>query len=398
MRKKLLILGGSRYVIPAIEAAHRLGVYVITCDYLPNNIAHKFSDEYYNISIIDKEAVLMLAKKLKIDGIISFATDPGVVVAAYVAEKLGLPTSPYNSVKILQNKNLFRNFLKKNNFNTPKYKYFNEKDRISIDDFKYPFIVKPVDSAGSKGVTKVESEQDLQDAVKIAFSYSLNKKIIIEEFIQQQGCSSDTDCFSVDGELVFISFNCQYFDKNAANPYTPAYYVWPSNMPPRAIEILKIELQRLVTLLNLKTSIYNIETRLGVNGKVYIMEVSPRAGGNRLSEVLKMACGQDLITSNIKAALGMKIDTLRNPQYESYYAEYILHSNKNGKFKGIWIDRNVEKNNLVQKDLWVQEGDLVHTFTGANETIGTLILKFTSFEIANKILVNNKKWLKILVE
>lgn len=61
-QKKLMLLGGLRYLLPVIEAAHDLGYYVITCDYLPNNIAHKYSDEYCNVSIIDKEAVLALAK------------------------------------------------------------------------------------------------------------------------------------------------------------------------------------------------------------------------------------------------------------------------------------------------------------------------------------------------
>lgn len=67
--KKLLLLGGSRYAIPLIETAHKLGIYVITCDYLPNNIAHKYSDEYCNISIIDKEATLEAARNLNIDGV-----------------------------------------------------------------------------------------------------------------------------------------------------------------------------------------------------------------------------------------------------------------------------------------------------------------------------------------
>ena len=60
-----MILGGSRYAMPVIEAAHELGIYVITCDYLPDNIAHKYSDEYCNVSIIDKEATLKAAKNLK---------------------------------------------------------------------------------------------------------------------------------------------------------------------------------------------------------------------------------------------------------------------------------------------------------------------------------------------
>ena len=71
--KRLLLLGGLRYLLPVIDAAHKLGCYVITCDYLPDNIAHKYSDEYHNVSILDKEAVLVLAKKLNIDGIMAFA-------------------------------------------------------------------------------------------------------------------------------------------------------------------------------------------------------------------------------------------------------------------------------------------------------------------------------------
>ena len=56
--KKILLLGGSRYILPVIKKAHELGIYVITCDYLPDNIAHKYSDEYVNVSIIDKEIVV----------------------------------------------------------------------------------------------------------------------------------------------------------------------------------------------------------------------------------------------------------------------------------------------------------------------------------------------------
>ena len=110
-QKKILLLGGLRYLLPVIKAAHDLGYYVITCDYLPDNIAHKYADEYHNVSIIDKEAVLALARELQIDGIMSFAVDPGVVTAAYVQEQMGLPAcGPYESVCILQNKDRFRRF------------------------------------------------------------------------------------------------------------------------------------------------------------------------------------------------------------------------------------------------------------------------------------------------
>ena len=108
-QKKLMLLGGLRYLLPVIKAAHEQGYYVITADYLPNNIAHKYSDEYCNVSIIEKEAVLREAERLHIDGIMSFACDPGVVAASYVQNKMGLPSfGPFESIEILQNKDKFR--------------------------------------------------------------------------------------------------------------------------------------------------------------------------------------------------------------------------------------------------------------------------------------------------
>ena len=166
-QKKLMLLGGIRYLLPAIEAAHKHEVKVITVDYIPDNIAHQYSDEYHNVSILDKEAVLRLAKDCKIDGILSYAVDPGVVAAAYVAEQMGLPfTCSYETACILQDKSLFRQFLTENGFNVPTAKgYTSKEDALSeIDMFHWPVIVKPVDSAGSKGVSKVEELKNLPNA------------------------------------------------------------------------------------------------------------------------------------------------------------------------------------------------------------------------------------------
>ena len=254
--KKLLLLGGAQYLLPVIKEAHKLGLYVITCDYLPDNIAHKYSDEYRNVSIIDKDAVLDTARELGIDGVMSFACDPGVVTAAYVAEKLGLPfAGSYEAVSILQNKGCFRRFLAESGFNVPWAKSYTEPAEALADSsgFNWPMIVKPVDSAGSKGVTRVDSPDGLPAAIKHAKAFSICGDFIIEEFITQQGFSSDTDCFSVDGELRYCSFDEQHFDAHADNPYTPAAYAWPSTMPAWAQAELRQELQRLITLLSLGT-------------------------------------------------------------------------------------------------------------------------------------------------
>lgn len=397
--KKLLLLGGSKYLLPAIKAAHELGVYVITCDYLPDNIAHQYSDEYHNVSIVDKEAVLELARTLEIDGIMSYATDPGVIVAAYVAEKLGLPGCPYESVKILQNKGLFRSFLKEHNFNVPTAKSFSTlEEAIShADDFQWPVIVKPVDSAGSKGVTRVDEISKLPEAVCHAKKYSLTDTFIIEEFIEKDGASTDTDSFSVDGELVFCSFNDQWFDPTAANPYTPAAYLWPCTMPLKAQKELRSELQRLMKLLNMTTTIYNIETRLGKDGKPYIMEMTPRAGGNRLSEVLKYACGQDLVMAAVKGSLGMEVQSLTDPVYDGWWGECILHSNEEGIYHKLDIAESLQRC-IIELDLWVKEGEQVHSFTGANEAIGTIIIRCESSEELHRYIEHIDEYIKVCVK
>ena len=396
--KKLMLLGGIRYLLPVIEAAHRHGYYVITVDYVPENIAHQYSDEFHNVSILDKDAVLQLAQELNIDGILSFGVDPGVVTAAYVAEQMGLSFQcSYESASILQDKSRFRQFLKDNNFNVPNAKGYSSKEEALADTayYNWPVIVKPVDSAGSKGVTRVDELGQLSSAIDYALSESHNGHFIIEDFLEKEGNSSDCDSFTVDGELVFCSFNDQHFDSQAINPYTPAAFSWPSTMPQWAQAELMGELQRLMSLLNVKTGVYNIETRLCKNGKPYIMELAPRGGGNRLSEMMKYVSGQDLIDNCVRAAVGEPTDTISQPKYNGYWAEVILHSDSNGIFQTINIDKSTENRYLVEKDIWVKKGDKVQGFSGANTTIGTLVLRFKKERELIKFINNINKWITI---
>lgn len=399
-QKKLMLLGGLRYLLPVIKAAHNHNIYVITVDYIPDNIAHNFSDEYHNVSIIDKDSILNLAQELKIDGIMSFAVDPGVVTAAYVAEKMGLPfQGSYESVSILQNKEKFRKFLTENKFNVPNAKGYTtlsdaEKD---ADFFYWPVIVKPVDSAGSKGCSRVDDPKDLAPAVEYALSESHNGHFIIEDFLEKVGNSSDTDSFSVNGKLVYCSFSDQRFDVNAENPYAPSAYSWPATMPQTAQNELYSELQRLVDLLHLDTGIYNIETRLCTNGKPYIMEMSPRGGGNRLAEMLNYASRVHLIDNAVRAAVGLPTDDMSMPHYYGHLAEVILHADNEGEFLSLEVDDD-KKLKVIETDLWIKPGDKVHGFSGANEAIGTLVIRFDSEEELETAMSDISSWCKVIVK
>lgn len=397
--KKLMLLGGSRYLLPVIEAARKLGLYVITCDYLPDNYAHKYADAYCNVSIIHQDAVLEAARKLEIDGIMSFACDPGVVTAAYVAEKMGLPScGSYESVSILQNKGRFRKFLADNGFNVPTAKGYTSIDEAlqDTDLFHWPVIVKPVDSAGSKGVTRVDDPKKLEDSIRYALSFSHCNEFIVEDFLEKVGHSSDSDCFSVDGELKFLSFSSQRFDAKAGNPYTPSAFSWPASLTDEHQKELASEIQRVLTLLDMGTSLYNIETRECTDGKAYIMELSPRAGGNRLSEMLRFATGVDLIENAVRAAVGLPLDGMEQRPYNGCWAEVILHSDTAGVFDHLWIHDDIQRN-IVQEDLWVAPGDTVGDFSGANESIGTLVLKFDNEDALQKVMEDLPSFVKVVL-
>ena len=399
-QKRLMLLGGLRYLLPVIEEAHKLGVHVITADYLPDNIAHKYSDEYCNVSIIDKEAVLKAAQELQIDGILSHAVDPGVISAAYVAEEMGLPFQcSYEAACILQDKSRFREFLTENGFNCPHARgYSNVEDALKdIDFFTWPVIVKPVDSAGSKGVTKVESPQDLSKAIETALSSSISQKIIIEDFLEKDGFSVGSESFVINGQLVYNGFYDQYFDNESINPYTPSAEVWPSIMQVKYQKEVKSELQRLFSLLHITTGLFNVECRVCKNGKVYLMEVSPRAGGNRLAEMLNYAADVNLNAAETRKAVGLPVGDIHEPNYKGHFAILVLHSEKKGIFDGISINSDFRKNHSIEEEIRVSQGDNVDFFTGANAAIGTLFLKFDTRKELAEALANQKEWLEIRV-
>ncbi len=401
--KKILLLGGSRYLIPVIDVCHKFKYYTITCDYLPDNAAHKYSDEYHNVSIIDKEAVLSLAEKLGVDGVMSFACDPGVTTAAYVAERMGLPFQcSYESASILQDKGRFRKFLWDNGFNCPHAKSYDDVNKAinDIDYFTWPVIVKPVDSAGSKGVTRVDYPNELRKAIETAIQGSHNGRFIIEDFITFCGYHSSADCFTVEGKLVFCTFSDQLFDDEADNPYTPAKIIWPSTMKTEHQKYLSNEIQRLMNLLGMRNGIYNIETCVGADGKPYIMEVSPRGGGCKIAEIQQLATGMDLISAEILSALGEKIPEFNTIEFDGVWCEYVIHNaiGEQGTFKELIIDSNVREKYVKVIDMTTQHGDYVEPFTGANKALGDMFLRFESREELDSVMDNVNDWMHIILE
>jgi biotin carboxylase len=287
--------------------------------------------------------------------------------------------------------------LAENGFNCPHAKGYNNAEAAlkDVDYFEWPVIVKPVDSAGSKGVTKVEDPKNLQQAIDTALASSISKNFIIEDFLEKEGFSVGSESFVVDGKLLYNGFYDQYFNDEATNPYTPSAEVWPSVMKKEYQEEIKSELQRLVTLLGITTGLFNVECRVCKNGKAYLMEVSPRAGGNRLAEMLNYAADVNINEAETRKAVGLSVGSIHEPNYRGHFAILVLHSDREGIFEGISIEDDFRKKHVIEEEIRVSQGDKIFSFSGANAALGTLFLKFESREKLAEALAHQKKWLKI---
>jgi len=382
-QKKILLLGGSAQQVVAIKTAKDLGLYTVLCDYLPDNPGQYLADKFYNESTTDVEAVYRIAKDEGVSGILAYASDPAALPAAIVCERLGLPTNPAVSIAILGVKHKFRKFLAENNFSCPNTHIFHHSDNIediksTINQFTFPIVVKPTDSSGSKGVSMLNDTFNLEKAIKWADSYSRNKILIVEEFIQRGfPYVIGGDIFVWNGKIVlFGEMSCLRGD--GGKGLIPIGKKKPSMLQDVEIQEVHNELQRLVTLLDIQFGELNIELLIDKNGKSHFLEVGPRAGGNMIPLQLSDAFGVNLVKANVLAAMG------ENPQIEineqpGCFMTYVLHSYKDGKFAGVHYSSEIEPF-VYRREIYKKEGDAVESFDGAGKACGIIFIHFDSVD------------------
>lgn len=397
--KTLLLLGGSFQQTIAIKKAKEMGYKTIVCDYLPDNPGQFVADKFYLASTTDREEILNIAKKEKIDGILAYASDPAAPTAAYVAETLGLPSNPLSSVEILCYKDRFREFLSKNGFNTPKSVAlsYEEAETADIGDLSFPVIVKPVDSSGSKGVSRVDCTYQLSEAIKNALSYSRCKKVIVEEWVERNGYQVAGDGLSLNGKLVFRYFGNDHFDSGCRNPFVPVAASFPYCGTNRIHIKIHNEVQRLISLLKMNNCTYNFDIRVDKDENVYLMEIAPRNGGNYIPQVINYATGIDLVECAIKIALGESICNIKQPSITGFYAYYSVHSDSSGILQSIEISEMAQKH-IIENYITATPGDFVKDYIGSNTTLGILIMKYDSMAQMIRMIENPKEWITVKVK
>ncbi|NOU59275.1 ATP-grasp domain-containing protein [Marinifilum caeruleilacunae] len=397
-KKKILILGGTSFQVPCIKYAKAMNYHVITCDYLPDNPGHKYSDEFYNVSTTDLKAVLKLARKLEVDGVLAYASDPAAPTAAYVAEKMGLPGNPYKSVKTLSEKDLYRSFLRLKKFNTPFYgAYSSLKDFAdSQEEFQYPILVKPVDSSGSKGISAVNDFWEMDKAITHAMKFSRCKRFIVEEFIEKKYPQLDGDIFVYNGKIIAYYLGDQGNDVEV-NPFVPSSINYPSLLPKNIHVKIQSELQRAIDLLKIKFGGFNIEVIVDEKDEIYLIEIGARNGGNCIPDIIKCASNVDMIKMSVDACMGVEPKIQNRKDINNFYTTYVIHSNEDGKFKSLKVHESIT-DYVLDIRLMVEKGGNVYRFSGSNCTVGIGLLEFPNLQIRDKMMDKIEEFIAVELE
>lgn len=391
-RRSILMLGGSRQQVVAIERAHELGLRTVVCDYLPDNPGRLVADSFHLVSTTDRETVLAVAREERVSGVLAYASDPAAPTAACVAEAMGLPTNPLAAVEALSVKTRFREALHQaglpcpGSVAIPASATDAEAARL-ISGLRWPVVVKPTDSSGSKGVTVVRDPVGLPHALEVARVRSRNGILIAEEHV---GAAFPHvvggDVFVVGGEVTFWGLmSCL---RDGAHPLVPVGKKTPPGLSATQAANVKGCLQRLVGHLGVAFGELNVEVILGEGDVPYVLELGARAGGNMIPVQLSDASGCDLVAANVLAAMG---EDPRVPTWDSCtpgspaVATVVVHADRAGTFRGIELSAEAEAA-CYRQVMYVGEGDVVGAMEDAGRALGILFLRFDCEEDMNGLL------------
>ncbi|MGB4268085.1 MAG: ATP-grasp domain-containing protein [Spirochaetota bacterium] len=390
--KKLLYVGGAHSDIPLIQAAKNIGFYVITTGNRKDDLGHKYSDEFHSCDYSNKEEVLNLAEKLKIDFICPCCNDFSMISCSYVAEQLQLPGfDSYENTLTIHHKDKFREFCNTHNFPVPKAMNFTDFESViqSLNNFDFPIIVKPVDLTGGKGVARIDTVDQAHKLIKNAFSISKQKKIVIEEFIQ--GSNHGLSTFLKDKKVVFYFCDDEHY---YINKYLVSGASCPSSVPQSVIDMLCNVYENMASLLNLKDGIFHTQFILKDN-KPYITEICRRPPGDLYVKLVEYATGVAYSDYIIKAFTNGSLDDLTYKPIQSAITRHCIMSSSSGRIKRITISSLIA-NNIFDSLYLLREGDFIHDHL--NQKAGIVFIRYNSEIEMNKFVPHLQDLIKIETE
>lgn len=400
--KTVLFLGAAAFQTPPIFYAREKGYRVVTCDNRPENPGHAFADKSYCVSTRDKVGVLRVAKKEKINAILTYASDVSMPVAVWVARKLCLPGPTIQAVQILTDKSLFREFLMKRklqtNFLFEKFTLAERQKALRyLKSVALPRLVKPVDSGGSKGVALVRRKKDISSALREAYRESFSEKIIVEEFIQKKGMQICGDAYMERGVLKFAEFGDGYFydDGRFLAPWGESF---PSSQPKAFLTILKKKIQTICRDAGFLNGVVNVDALVNAKGEIFILEIGPRSGGNFLQDAIFLRTGVRLVEAVVESALHRSYRFHCQPRFSrKFFACYMLHSRKAGVLRSVDFNACLQKN-ILRYIAYLEPGSPVKPFTKGSHAVGHLLLSFDSADTMRKTMLKMPHLCRVLLK
>ncbi len=334
--KKLLIIGGGEMQVPIIKKAKELNHFCIISDLDPRAPGFAYADVTLNISTLDIEKTLEIARYYKIDGVVTTSDFP-VRTSALVCENLGLKGLSKYAAETCTNKYAQRQAMLATSYYVPKHFLFSSTAEINNykNELIFPLIVKPIDSSASRGVSKVENIDELLSAFNYAVQFSHDKKIIVEEFIDGNEYSVESLTQNRRTHIVAVTQKSTIGSENKY--FVESSHIIPADITQSQEKEIHDYIKNIIHFLKIDDSATHAEIKLSSKGPVMI-EIGARLGGDYItSDLVPLSTGVDMLGNVIKIALNQKIDVnktkslfcgVRFINSENYkYAEKLIAAN-----------------------------------------------------------------------
>ncbi len=315
---KALVLAGGFPQIELINEIKSRGIEVLLADYYAEPVAKKYADKFYQVSTLDVDGIREVAKKEKVDFLITACTDQALLTVARVSEEIGLPCYiDYKTALNVTNKAYMKEVFEKNEIPTARHIILEELDKDKISHLRYPLIVKPVDCNSSKGVKKVQNFEELQPAFEKAVEYSRTNTAVIEEFVS--GVEISVDIYVENGKANILSVSKS--EKIADND---KFVIFRGGYPVKEAEpvmgLIEDTAQKIADAFGLKNTPMLMQA-ISDGNTINVLEFSARTGGGVKYIMIEKSSGFNVIKAVVDLTLGIK------PHYEKKEtaAKYLLN-------------------------------------------------------------------------
>lgn len=297
----LAIIGASYLQLPIIEKAKAMGYTTHVFAWSAGDVGESAADYFYPISIVEKELILEKCREIGISGICSIASDLAMVTVNYVAEHMGLIGNSLDCTYITTNKHAMREAFLKNGDPTPKSILVESMEDLAGTDLDFPVIVKPIDRSGSRGITKVEKAEDLENAICRAKQQGFLKCALVEEFAA--GIEYSVECLSWKGNHTFLAMTRKY--TTGAPNFIETGHLQPAPIETDLLERVKGTVFHALDSLKIAYGASHSELKIDADGNIKLIEIGARMGGDLIgSHLVELSTGIDFVKAVIQIAVG----------------------------------------------------------------------------------------------